>query len=159
VKEASVSSFLSLNDSARPKKTNMKNSNPKMTVSPFNHVPAPQAKADNPAFELFARSQSLARAGKFAEAASAMQSAINLASAVTAVQNPLRAYLPHFWAEKGRYKLRAGEYTNAMRALQEAIEALERHTSSESHEDSVYMYELMGKACQKQAKHVRNSKQ
>jgi tetratricopeptide (TPR) repeat protein len=137
----------------------MKNSNPKMTVSPFNHVPVAQAKADNPAFELFAKSQSLARAGQFAEACTAMQSAINLASVVTAVQNPLRAYLPHFWAEKGRYKLRAGEYTNAIRALQEAIEALERHTGSESHEDSAYMYALMGKACKKQEKHVRNHKQ
>jgi tetratricopeptide (TPR) repeat protein len=137
----------------------MNNKTPKMTVSPFKHVPVAEAQVDNPAFELFATSQSLARAGKFAQACTTMQQAINLAKVVTAVQNPLRAYLPHFWAEKGRFYLRAGQFTNAIRTLQEAIETLERHTGSQCHEDSAYMYALMGNACKKQEKHVRNQKQ
>jgi len=125
-----------------------------MTVSPFKHVPVAEAQADNPAFEHFRTSQLLAQAGKFAEACAAMQKAINLASVVTAVQNPLRPYLPHFWARKGSYYLGAGEYSKAIYTLQEAISSLELHTGSEFHEDAVYMHKMIGKAHSKLAKQI-----
>ena len=137
----------------------MRNDAPKMTVFPFNHVPLAEVGPDNAAFKHFRTAEAAAEEGLFEQACAAIQEAIKLARVVTAVENPLRPYLAHLWATKGGYYMSAGQYSDAIRALDEAITLLELYTGSEFHEDAVYMHEMMATAHLQLAASIKTAKQ
>jgi tetratricopeptide (TPR) repeat protein len=117
-----------------------------MTVFRFNHVPLAEVTPDDPALQFSVNAESLCQAGNYSQANSSIQKAIDLASVVSAIQNPLRAYLPHFLVQKAKYLMHAGENDFAIRVLQEALLSLELWTGSDSHEDAIYIHEFLVQA-------------